>query len=165
LKAINECKCEAISTGKPTYWPTDTEKIPDLIDFYVTKNISSNYIQIEDNLELNSDHTPIVLTLNKSIIQKPCNAVLVSKKTDWEGFRMTTEERIQLSVPLQTEEQLDYEEEKFVKDIQQSAWENTPEIKGWLKGNNYPKTSFSRIQQKVLKYYPTSSNRIVSKFH
>ena len=28
---------------------------------------------------------------------------------------MTIEERIQLSVPLQTEEQLDYEVEKFVK--------------------------------------------------
>jgi len=26
LKAINERKCEAISTGKPTYCPTDTEK-------------------------------------------------------------------------------------------------------------------------------------------
>jgi len=148
LKAINECKCEAISTGKPTYWPTDTEKIPDLIDFYVTKNISSNYIQIEDNLELNWDHTPIILTLSKSIIQKPCNPVLVSKKTDWEGFRMTIEERIQLSVPLQTEEQLDYEVEKFVKDIQQSAWENTPEIKRRLKGNNYPKEILELISEK-----------------
>jgi hypothetical protein len=28
---------------------------------------------------------------------------------------------------------------KFVNDIQQSAWDNTPEIKRWLKGNNYPK--------------------------
>jgi hypothetical protein len=44
LKAINVYKCEAISTGKPTYWPTDPGKIPDLIDFYITKNISSNYI-------------------------------------------------------------------------------------------------------------------------
>ena len=101
--------------GKPTYWPTDTEKIPDLIDFYVTKNISSNYIQIEDNLELNSYHTPTVLTLSESIIQKPCNPVLVCKKTNWKGFRMTIEERIQLSVPLQTEEQLYYEVEKLSK--------------------------------------------------
>jgi hypothetical protein len=55
--------------GKPTYWPTDPGKIPDLIDFHITKNISSNYIQIEDNLELGSDHSPIVLTLSESIIQ------------------------------------------------------------------------------------------------
>jgi hypothetical protein len=51
---------------------------------------------------------------------------------------MTIEERIQLSVPLQTEEQLDIEVEKFVGDIQQSAWETTLEIKRRLKGNNYP---------------------------
>jgi len=132
----------------PTYWPTDTEKIPDLSDFYIIKNISSNYIQIEDNLELNSDHTPIILTLSESIIQKLCDPALVSKKTDWEGLRMTIEERVQLSVPLQTEEQLDYEVEKFVKDIQQSSWENTPEIKRRLKGNNYPKEILELISEK-----------------
>jgi hypothetical protein len=32
-------------------------------------------------------------------------------------------------VPLETEEQLDFEVNKFVNDIQQSAWDNTPEIK------------------------------------
>jgi hypothetical protein len=71
MKAINGYKCEAISTGKPTYWPTDPGKIPDLIDIYTTKNISSNYIQIEDNLEFGSDHSTIVLTLSESIIQTP----------------------------------------------------------------------------------------------
>jgi endonuclease/exonuclease/phosphatase family metal-dependent hydrolase len=80
LKAINKYKCEAISTGKPTYWPTGRNKNPDLIDFYITKNISSNYIQIEDSLELGSDHSPIVLTLSESIIRKPCNTMLVNKR-------------------------------------------------------------------------------------
>jgi hypothetical protein len=65
-----------------------------------------------------------------------------------QGFRMTTEERIQLSVPLQTEEQFEYGVEKFVKDIQQSAWENTPEIKRRLKGNNYLKEILELISEK-----------------
>jgi hypothetical protein len=73
LKAINEYKCEAISTGKATYWPKDPNRIPDLLDFCITKNISSNYIQIEDNLELGSNHSPILLTLSENITQKPCN--------------------------------------------------------------------------------------------
>jgi hypothetical protein len=34
--------------------------------------------------------------------------MLVNKKTDWESFRMKIEERIQLTVPLQTEEQLEF---------------------------------------------------------
>jgi hypothetical protein len=61
---------------------------------------------------------------------------------------MTTEERIQLTVPLQTEEQLDFEVEKFVNDIRQSAWGNTPEIKRRLKGNNYPKEILGLISEK-----------------
>jgi hypothetical protein len=73
-------------------------------------------------LELGSDHSPIVLTLSESIIQKPYNPMLVNKKTDWESFRMAIEDRIQLTMPLQTEEQLDFKVEKFVNDTQQSAW-------------------------------------------
>jgi hypothetical protein len=106
---------------------------------YITKNIYSNYIQIKDNLELGSDHSPILLTLSESIIQKPCNSMLVNKNTDWESFRKTLEDRIQLIVPLHKEEHLDLEVEKFVTDIQQSAWENTSEIKRTLKGTNHPK--------------------------
>jgi uncharacterized protein HemY len=51
-------------------------------------------------------------------------------------------------VPLKTEEQLDFEVEKFFNDIQQSAWENTPEIKRRLKGNNYPKEILKLISEK-----------------
>lgn len=47
-KAAAKYGCEFLSTGKPTYWPTDPNKIPDLIDFFVVKNISTNYIKIEE---------------------------------------------------------------------------------------------------------------------
>ena len=75
--------------------------------------------------------------------------MLVNKQTDWEGFRMmTTDERIKLSVPIQTEEQLDFEVEKFINDIQQVAWKNTPEIKIRLKGNYYPNEILELISKK-----------------
>ena len=32
--AMEECKLDSLSTGKPTYWPTDPMKIPDLLDFF-----------------------------------------------------------------------------------------------------------------------------------
>ena len=51
-------------------------------------------------------------------------------------------------MPLQTEEQLYYEVEILVKDIQQSARKNTPEIKRRLKGNNYPKEILELISKK-----------------
>jgi endonuclease/exonuclease/phosphatase family metal-dependent hydrolase len=61
-KATVDYGCEFASTGKPTYWPADPNRTPDLIDFFVIKNISSNYIKIEETLDLNSDHSPITVS-------------------------------------------------------------------------------------------------------
>jgi len=52
FKAANTTKAQLISTRKPTYLPTDPNKLPDLIDFYVTKRISSNYTEVEGLIEL-----------------------------------------------------------------------------------------------------------------
>jgi len=96
---------------------------------------------------LNSDHSPILLILSENIIQKGNNPVLVKRRTDWESFRQSLEEKINLMVPLRNE-QLDRNVEKFSVDIQQSAWENTPEIKKRIKGNNYPKEIRDPIAEK-----------------
>jgi hypothetical protein len=69
-EGIKEMNCEVQSTGKPTYWPTNKKKIPSLIDFFVLKGTSASYISIEENHNLASDHTCIVLTLSESVITK-----------------------------------------------------------------------------------------------
>jgi endonuclease/exonuclease/phosphatase family metal-dependent hydrolase len=89
LRATQETRCEAMSTGKTTYWPTDPGKIPDLIVFFIIKNIPAQYLQIEESHDLNSDHSPINLTLSDNIIQKEHNPVLVNRRTDWESFRQS----------------------------------------------------------------------------
>jgi len=86
LRAIQETECEAMSTGKPTYWPTDPGKIPELIDFFIIKNITAQYLQIEESHDFNSDPTPILLTLSENILQKENNPVLVNRRTHWESF-------------------------------------------------------------------------------
>jgi len=42
LKAIDTMNLSTVSTGKLTYWPTDSEKIPDLLDFDITGGIPKN---------------------------------------------------------------------------------------------------------------------------
>lgn len=138
FQATSEFGCEIISTGKPTYWPTDPNKIPDLIDFFIIKNISNNFIQIEDRQEMDSDHSPILLTVSENAIEKQSIPVLANKYTDWESFKVCLEEKIQLAVPLQYKEQLDAEVENYIKDIQLTVWENTPVIKQRVKENKYP---------------------------
>lgn len=139
LSAVKQINCETVSTGNPTYWPTDQNKLPDLIDFYIYKNIASGFLSIEEGYDMNSDHSPTILTLSESIIEKEDTPRLVNKHTDWESFKIDLNDEIDLNVPLRNSEQLDLEVDMFVKAIQRSAWKNTPEIRSKLKGNNYPK--------------------------
>lgn len=148
LSAINENNCEALSSGNPTYWPTDPNKTPDLIDFFVIKNISSNYLKIEDSQYMHSDHSPIILTVSQHIIKKPPAASLTNSRTDWSEFQSKLDGRIQLSVPLQSEFQLDLEVEKFMNDIQQSAWDSTPNITKRVSGHNYPLEIRNLVKEK-----------------
>ena len=52
-----------LSTGIPTYWPTDERKLPDLLDFFVLSKIPPTSIDIQPNYDISSDHTPIISTL------------------------------------------------------------------------------------------------------
>lgn len=56
LSAMGSFSCEYHSSGSPTYWPTDNIKTPELIDFFISIGISSNYVESIEDLSL--DHTP-----------------------------------------------------------------------------------------------------------
>ena len=47
-KAMTDNNYEQLSTGQPTYWLTDRNKISDVLDLFVTQNyIPQNYILYE----------------------------------------------------------------------------------------------------------------------
>jgi hypothetical protein len=75
-----------LSSGEPTYWPSDPNKLPDLLDFFLSKGISSHYVDIVSNLDLPSDHTPIIGTISTTIIYRSPKPSLYTKHTDWESF-------------------------------------------------------------------------------
>lgn len=148
MAAIKETNCDVISTGSPTYWPTDPLKIPDLIDFFVYKNISSNYLKTEQSYDMNSDHSAIYLEITDQIELKESTLTLVNKNTDWDSFKIELEDSINLRVPLKTPEQLNIEVEQFITLIQQTAWKNTPKIKKRVAKNHYPKEIKELIYEK-----------------
>jgi len=39
---LKKKKISFLTTGNPTYWPTDPNKQPDLLDFFVTNGIFQN---------------------------------------------------------------------------------------------------------------------------
>ena len=55
-----------ISTGELTYWPSDSNKLPDLIDFAVSKGLNPFHVKAQSSLELTSDHSPILVCRNQN---------------------------------------------------------------------------------------------------
>ncbi|GBP11257.1 Probable RNA-directed DNA polymerase from transposon BS [Eumeta japonica] len=63
FNTITKMGLDVISSGEPTYWPSDRQKIPDVIDFGVTKNISRELVDVEASLDLSSDHSPTIVSI------------------------------------------------------------------------------------------------------
>ncbi|KAH8299263.1 hypothetical protein KR059_004841, partial [Drosophila kikkawai] len=76
-------KLDYVSPGSPRYWPADPRKIPDLIDFAVTKNIPRNLINAKALPDLSSDHSPLLITLLQSPETTDRPYRLTSHRTNW----------------------------------------------------------------------------------
>lgn len=129
-----------LSTGEPTYWPTDREKMPDLLEFFVVQGVSNNYTTVESNYDIFYDHSPVILTLSTTIICPPKNILLTSSRTNWDEFRQYLDERVDLKIILKSPDDINEAVDNITKLIQQSAQYATPKnsVKN-NENNNIPK--------------------------
>ena len=63
-KAMSTNNLQYLSKRQPTFWPSDTNRQPDLLDFCITKVINAQKVKIGSCLELSSDHTSIIVTMH-----------------------------------------------------------------------------------------------------
>ncbi|XP_011063431.1 PREDICTED: RNA-directed DNA polymerase from mobile element jockey-like [Acromyrmex echinatior] len=124
-KAMENLNLESASKVEPTYWPTDRRKIPDVIDFYVIKNINKRYLKVQSCLELSSDHSPVLLSVCSKVFKKEKPCVLCNRRTDWTYFREQVEKTLNTSISLKTENEINESVEHFNLSIQQAAWNAT----------------------------------------
>lgn len=147
LKATIEGKgLHSISSCEPTYWPTDPNKKPDLLDFFIFGGLSRNYLKAESCHDSNSDHTPVILTISTTLISYEEPETLFNKFTDWEGLREHIEETIQLNISLKTPEEVEDAANYITGLIQTSCWMSTPIKKKRATAGNIP----LEIKEKVL---------------
>ncbi|KAJ2938643.1 hypothetical protein O0L34_g11971 [Tuta absoluta] len=127
-QAIDQQNLFVISTGQPTYWPTDANKRPDLIDFFVAKGLSRHYFKPEPCHDSSSDHTPVLLTISTMLIEYELPESLYNRRTDWESFRNYIEENIVLKIALKTPEDIEEATKYITSLIQVACWISTPTI-------------------------------------
>lgn len=135
LAAMNSNNLNFLSTGEPTYWPTDISKTPDLLDFCVIKGIDKKRCSTTSCADLSSDHSPIIVTIHQSVIKKQAEPKLCSKKTNWNTFRAKIDQMIDLQIPLTTPWDIEEAVELMTKSIQTASWAATPDSHNTLESN------------------------------
>ena len=87
FKCISRNHHSFLSTGRPTYWPTDRAKIADLLDFVVFSGISRTYLDILDSDDLSSEHSALIVTYCTicESVSKQFN--IINNKTDTNYFK------------------------------------------------------------------------------
>lgn len=148
LKAMQDNNLSHLSSGQPTYWPTDTSKVPDLIDFCVIKGISGNYLQAKSCLDLSSDHSPVLINVNSNVQRRQIPPTLCNKKTNWSTYRRILDAKIALNIPLKTSEDLENAVEHLCISIQEAAWAATPTSKTSEKNDYCPAFIKKKIAEK-----------------
>lgn len=138
LAAITACGCNFYSSRKPTYWPTDQDRKPDLLDFFITRAIGVNYVEVTGIEDLSSDHIPVLLELSATVLRKKVRHTLTNKFTDWDLFRTKIDESIDLKIRLKTTAELEQRSQQFINLIRKAAMETTPSLKEETRAVSYP---------------------------
>ncbi len=143
--AICKYKCSTISPNMPTHYPADPNKRPDIIDFFIARNFSTNYIDIECLVDLSSDHLPLVLTINSNISKVKVVPRLTNKSTNWSTYREVSDNQFLMHAKIVTAHQLDDAVKKFTGTIVEAASKST------VFADKVPQTTFypGKIKQLV----------------
>jgi hypothetical protein len=82
-----------LSEGEHIFWPSNVNKLPDLVDFCVTKGIPQDFTVVKSCFDLSTDHFPILITLKADALNQENEPTLRKKHTNWDYFRRLLNER------------------------------------------------------------------------
>ena len=137
LNSIITNNLNYLTTYEPTYWPTDTNKIPDLLDFLKCKNISSRHVQINSSADLFSDHSPVIVTVSSTIIENTPNGSIHNQHTNRQLFREIFTHTTSASTSLKTNEEIEAATEYLNASIINAIRFSTP-AKTSISNHEYP---------------------------
>jgi hypothetical protein len=112
------------STGEHTYWPSDRNKLPDLVDFCVTKGIPQDFAVAKSCFDLLSDHSPVLITLTSHALNQEKQPSLSNRHTNLDDFRHLINQRLNIS--LKTEEDIEAAVNFFNDTVHWAGWNATP---------------------------------------
>jgi hypothetical protein len=138
FKTMERLHLRHLSTGEPTYWPSDINKLPDLVDFCVTKGIPPTSATATSCLDLSSDRSPVLAFIATYPLTPVKTPHLSNRQTNWDLFRHLITERLTLKIPLKTPEDIEEAVKLFNDTVQWAGWTATPNPPAPLRHTRLP---------------------------
>ena len=90
-----------------------------------TKGIPNDIIDCKSSLELSSDHSPVIVTINNKlqIMEQKCQ--LSSSRTNWNQFKTILSTILSSKLPLKNEQDIIEATEFLIQSTQEAAWQST----------------------------------------
>ncbi|KAF0718979.1 Uncharacterized protein FWK35_00025419 [Aphis craccivora] len=125
-----------------------------ILDIFVVNIPTSLQSVISNYLELCSDHTLVLISLDIQPPLRPRQACLTDGITDWNKFREIIEQNINLKIRLKCPNELENAVQHFTEIIQTAAWSSTIK-KPWKAQNSFPIPT--RVHELIAKKRPARS--------
>lgn len=125
-KCMMQNNLSTLSGGRPTYWPADPKRIPDLLDFAVYGGLSRHSLDILNDDGLNSDHSPILINYNVNVELVPKKVRLIKKNTNLNHYSEQIESKLNLNIKISTGDDLDDAVETLTSVVHEAALFSTP---------------------------------------
>jgi hypothetical protein len=93
-------------------------KLPDLVDFCVTKGIPLYLGDVQSCFDLSADHSPILVTLPSQTLRPEPPPSLCNRRTNFDEFRNIITERLTLHILLTTAEDIEAAVQHFNDTVQ-----------------------------------------------
>ncbi|KAL4085145.1 hypothetical protein QTP88_027437 [Uroleucon formosanum] len=135
---VNANNFNVLAPPGPTYWPSSPAKKPDILDIFETKIPSNLHCLTKNILELNSDHSSVILNVSATVFARVEPPRLFSPLTDRLEFQNIINQRIDLKIKLKSNYDIDEVVNNLTMLIQSAAWEATKPNKTHDSKNNYP---------------------------
>jgi hypothetical protein len=94
IKLMENNNLKHMSTGEPTYWSSDRNKLQHLVDLYVTEGIPQGFSDATSCVDISSDHSPILITLTAHAMNQETEPILSNRYTNLDEFRCLINERL-----------------------------------------------------------------------
>jgi len=135
---VNTNNFNVLAPPGPTYWPSSPAKKPDILDIFVTKIPSNLHCLTNNILDLNSDHSSVILNVSATVFPRVEPPRLFSPLTDRLEFQNILNQRIDLKIKLKSNHDIDEAVNNLTMLIQSAAWEATKPNKTHNSKNNHP---------------------------